>query len=128
MTKARPSYAGLPNTCNYGRDITPNVQLPFSRARNTEVALMDLGFSTQCTHGHANGQAPMQTLLEPNRRTLTVTGPPTRPVLYPPGPAWVHVLADGVPPMAEKVLIGNGGSPPVDQDAIDNMLANTGRP
>lgn len=39
--------------------------------------------------------------------------------VYPPGPAWVFILVDGVPSVAQKVLIGTGDSPPVDQGAID---------
>ncbi|CAE6497104.1 unnamed protein product [Rhizoctonia solani] len=126
MTKVRPSYTGLPKTWNYGRDITLNVQIPPSNARNIEVALMDLGFSTHGVHMDMR-MVRLKCSLSLNRKTLSVTGPPNASI-YPPGPAWVYVLADGVPSMAEKVLIGNGGSPPVDQGAIDNMLANTGGP
>lgn len=55
---------------------------------------------------------------------LTVTGPKTAGI-FPPGPAWIHLLADGVPSTSTKVMIGSGASPPVSQSAINNMLKNT---
>ncbi|CAE6500679.1 unnamed protein product [Rhizoctonia solani] len=127
MTKVRPSYTGLPRTWNYGQAITLNVQLPPSpTASNVQVSLMDLGFSTHGVHMDMR-MVKLKCTLSLNRRTLTVTGPPNASI-YPPGPGWIYVLADGVPSIAQKVLIGNGRSPPVDQGAIDNMLANTGGP
>ncbi|CUA77347.1 hypothetical protein RSOLAG22IIIB_12698 [Rhizoctonia solani] len=62
-----------------------------------------------------------------DRKSLIITGPPNA-AIYPPGPAWVYVLHNGVPSKAQKVLIGTGGSPPVDQGAITNMLTYTGGP
>ncbi|KAK4703925.1 hypothetical protein P7C70_g2299, partial [Phenoliferia sp. Uapishka_3] len=41
-------------------------------------------------------------------------------------PAWLVVLADGVPSKSVRVMIGNGSGPPVSEYAINNMLANTG--
>jgi hypothetical protein len=40
-------------------------------------------------------------------------------VVYPPGPAWLFVIVDGVPSEAVKVMVGEGRSPPVDQGAIE---------
>ncbi|CAE7198957.1 unnamed protein product [Rhizoctonia solani] len=129
MMKVRPSYTGLPETWNYGQQITLSVQLPPSMAAPTmQASLMDLGFSTHGVHMDMR-MVRLKCTLSLNRGTLTITGPPTASI-YPPGPGtgWLYVLADGVPSMAQKVLIGNGGSPPVNQGAIDNMLANTGGP
>ncbi|KAJ1307166.1 hypothetical protein OPQ81_001283 [Rhizoctonia solani] len=127
MTKVRPSYTGLPRTWNYGQSITLKVIVPASVSTpNMEVALMDLGFSTHGVHMDMR-MVKLRCTLSQDRMSLTITGPPNAAV-YPPGPGWIYILADGVPSEAQRVLIGNGGSPPVDQGAIDNMLAKTGGP
>lgn len=41
------------------------------------------------------------------------------------GPAWLVVLADTVPSVMKKVMVGPGSSPPVSESAIRNMLART---
>ncbi|KAH7342144.1 glyoxal oxidase N-terminus-domain-containing protein, partial [Rhizoctonia solani] len=118
MTKVRPSYTGLPQTWNYGQEINLRVTLPMSMTTPTITAsLMDLGFSTHGVHMDMR-MVRLKCVLSLNRRTLTITGPPNASV-YPPGPAWLYILANGVPSHARKVLIGNGNSPPVDQGAID---------
>ncbi|CAE6504543.1 unnamed protein product [Rhizoctonia solani] len=118
MMKVRPSYTGLPRTWNYGQQITLMVTLPVSMGIPTmSVSLMDLGFSTHGVHMDMR-MVRLKCTLSSSRRTLTITGPPNASV-YPPGPAWVYILANGVPSQARMVLIGNGNSPPVDQSAID---------
>ncbi|CAE6458251.1 unnamed protein product [Rhizoctonia solani] len=127
MTKTRPTYTGLPSTWNYGQNISLTVTLPASLNPPTiAVSLMDLGFSTHGVHMDMR-MVKLKATLSSNRKTLTITGPPNA-AIYPPGPAWVYVLANGVPSKAQKVLIGTGASPPVNQAAIDNMLALTGGP
>ena len=49
--------------------------------------------------------------LSSDGKTLTVTGPPT-PQIYPPGPAWVFVLANGVPSIGQRCV----GTTPIDAD------------
>lgn len=39
--------------------------------------------------------------------------------VYPPGPAWIYLVINGVPSKGQRVIIGTGASPPVDQGAID---------
>ncbi|CCO36401.1 hypothetical protein BN14_10535 [Rhizoctonia solani AG-1 IB] len=90
------------------------------------VSLMDLGFATHGVHMDMR-MVKLKCTLSANRKTLTVTGVPNASI-YPPGPAWVYVLMDGVPSIGQKVLIGNGASPPVDQGAIDSLLENTWGP
>ncbi|KAG8791038.1 hypothetical protein FRC12_010289 [Ceratobasidium sp. 428] len=127
MTKARPSYTGLPATWNYGQQISLAMTMPSSLNPPTMTcSLMDLGFATHGVHMDMR-MVKVPCLLSANKKTLMVTGPPNA-AIYPPGPAWLYVLWNGVPSKAQKVLIGNGASPPVDQGAIDNMLANTGNP
>ncbi|CAE6361623.1 unnamed protein product [Rhizoctonia solani] len=127
MTKTRPTYTGLPAAWNYGQNITLSVTLPASlNPPSITVSLMDLGFSTHGVHMDMR-MIKLKATLSSNRKSLVITGPPNASI-YPPGPAWVYVLSNGVPSKAQKVLIGTGASPPVNQGAIDNMLALTGGP
>jgi len=50
-----------------------------------------------------------------------VTGPPNANV-YPPGPAWIYLLADGIPSVGMKVMIGDGQGPVVDTEALNYVL------
>ncbi|KAG8696207.1 hypothetical protein FRC09_008660 [Ceratobasidium sp. 395] len=127
MTKTRPTYTGLPATWNYGQNIALTMTLPASlNPPAMSCSLMDLGFATHGVHMDMR-MVKLPCTLSANKKTLTVTGPPNA-AIYPPGPAWLYCLANGVPSKAQKVLIGTGASPPVDQGAIDYMLANTGNP
>ncbi|CAE6341149.1 unnamed protein product [Rhizoctonia solani] len=127
MTKSRPSYTGLPATWNYGQNVTLTVTLPASLNPPTlGCSLMDLGFSTHGVHMDMR-MVKLKCSLASNRKSLIITGPPNASI-YPPGPAWLYVLSNGVPSKAQKVLIGTGASPPVNQGAIDNMLISTGGP
>ncbi|KAJ7257666.1 glyoxal oxidase N-terminus-domain-containing protein [Mycena rebaudengoi] len=126
MNVPRPSYTGLPATINYGTTFNLAVTLPANTA-NVTVALMDLGFAT---HGVHMDQRLVQLVcsLSADKRTLTVTAPPTNRV-YPPGPAFLYIVTDtGAPSFGHKTLVGTGASPPVDQAAIANMLAHTTGP
>ncbi|KAF8137769.1 glyoxal oxidase N-terminus-domain-containing protein [Mycena galopus ATCC 62051] len=113
MSKPRPSYKDLPATVNYNSKFTLSVQLPTDTTEVT-VALMDLGFSTHGVHPDQRF-VKLVSKLSADKKTLTVTGPPTSQI-YPPGPAFFF---------GHKTIIGTGASPPVDQGAIDNMLRNT---
>lgn len=55
---------------------------------------------------------------------IQVQGPPTVNI-YPPGPAWLYLLNDGIPSIGKKVMVGDGNGPPVDEEAIRNVLAST---
>ncbi|KAJ6599809.1 glyoxal oxidase N-terminus-domain-containing protein [Mycena vulgaris] len=120
LSKPRPSYKGLPATVNYNSKFTLSVQLPPDTTGIT-VALMDLGFATHGVHMDQRF-VKLVSKLSPDKKTLTVTGPPTSRI-YPPGPAFLYVVtAGGVPSFGHKTIVGTGASPPVDQGAIDNML------
>ncbi|KAF8595714.1 hypothetical protein BDV93DRAFT_528475 [Ceratobasidium sp. AG-I] len=132
MTMTRPTFTGTPTTWNYGVNKTLKFSVGSAGTGLAGVpcylALMDLGFSTHgvhmdmrmvklksiCTGTFASGSA-------------TITGPPNASV-YPPGPAWIYLVVNGVPSKGQRVMIGTGAGPPVDQGAIDYMLANTGGP
>jgi len=122
----RPSYTGLPSTIGFGTTFTLHVTLP-SYATSVTVSLMDLGFAT---HGVHMDQRLVQLTasLSSNRAKLTIRAPPNGKI-YPPGPAYLYVVTNtGVPSFGHKTIIGTGASPPVDQGAIANMLANTPGP
>jgi hypothetical protein len=78
---------------------------------------MDLGF---VTHGvHANSRLVyLVASLSPDRKTLTLTGPPNVNI-YPPGPGWLYLVVGGVPSVAQKVMIGDGQPPPFDAQALN---------
>jgi hypothetical protein len=75
---------------------------------------MDLGY---VTHGvHANSRLVYLLATVSSDNELTVTAPPNGKV-YPPGPAWIYIVIDGVPSVGVKVIVGTGEGPPVDEDA-----------
>ncbi|KAJ7607955.1 glyoxal oxidase N-terminus-domain-containing protein [Roridomyces roridus] len=126
MNVPRPSYTGLPATINYNVSFNLAVTLP-ANTTNVTVALMDLGFQT---HGVHMDQRLVQLVstLSADKKTLTVHAPPTSSI-YPPGPAYLYVVTNsGAPSFGHKTIVGTGASPPVDQAAIANMLANTSGP
>ncbi|KAF8595713.1 hypothetical protein BDV93DRAFT_528472 [Ceratobasidium sp. AG-I] len=103
MSKPRPSIISFDKILKYAKGSQARITSPFGKHKRglfnkVEVVLMDLGFATHGVH------------------------------IYPPGPAWLFIVVNGVPSVAQKVMVGDGSSPPVDQGAIDNMLAKTGNP
>ena len=52
---------------------------------------------------------------------LTVRGPPNGNI-YPPGPAWLHVVNDGIPSEGMKVMVGSGKGPAVDETALHKFV------
>lgn len=125
MFAARPTYTGLPAMVNYGATFTLSVSIPSSTAA-VKVVLMDLGFITHSVHMDQKVVELVSTL-SADRGTLTITGPPNAPV-YSPGPGWIFILSGDIPSVAQKVMIGTGASPPKDDAATANMLANTPNP
>ncbi|KDR81327.1 hypothetical protein GALMADRAFT_136335 [Galerina marginata CBS 339.88] len=120
MSQPRPTYTGLPATVNYNVKFDLAVQLPTGVTSVTAV-IIDLGFATHAVHMDQR-LVKLVTTLSADRRTLTVTGPPSAKH-YPPGPAYLYVVTSaGVPSFGHKTLIGTGASPPVDQGAIANLL------
>ncbi|KAF8595732.1 galactose oxidase [Ceratobasidium sp. AG-I] len=103
MFVTRPTFSGISTTLNYGGTMKLTVSVP-SGTTTVSVSLMDLGFMTHGVHTPPNS------------------------TVYPPGPGWIYVLANGTPSVGQRLMIGTGQGPPVNQAAIDNMLANTGSP
>lgn len=67
---------------------------------------MDLGFVTHSMHMNSR-LVELGCELAPDGHSLTVHMPPSGAV-YPPGPGWVYVLADGIPSVGKKMMIGDG--------------------
>ncbi|KAJ1307158.1 hypothetical protein OPQ81_001275 [Rhizoctonia solani] len=80
----------------------------------------------RCTYGHAYGQARWS--ISVNRKTITITSVSNVAIHPPVLPGFMYVVMDGIPSVSQRVLIGNGDSPLVDQSPIDNFIANTWGP
>lgn len=120
LAKPRPSYTGLPTQFTYGDSFTLNVTLPAATATATvQAVLMDLGYST---HGVHMSQRWVELVTKLEGSVLTVSAPASAG-LFPPGPGWVHILADGIPSAAKKVMVGDGADPPYSEEAMQGLLA-----
>ncbi|KAJ7209844.1 glyoxal oxidase N-terminus-domain-containing protein [Mycena rebaudengoi] len=126
MFVERPSYTGLPATINYNATFTLCVTLPTNTV-NVTVALMDLGFATHSVHMDQR-LVYLTSTLSTDKKKLMVKAPPSG-MIYPPGPAFLYVVTNtGSTSFGHKTIIGTGASPPVDHDAIANMLKSTPGP
>ncbi len=81
------------------------------------VALMDLGYVTHAVHANSR-LVYLEHSLSSDSSMLTITAPPNGNI-YPPGPGFIYVVVDGVPSTGARLLIGDGHSPPVDQQALE---------
>lgn len=119
MTKERPTLISTPQTIGFGRTVALKIGLPSSTTSSSkiQVACMDLGYVTHAVHANSR-LVYLVNSLETDQETLTVTGPPNANV-YPPGPAWIYVVVDGVPSVGMKVMIGDGKGPDVDEAALN---------
>ena len=75
---------------------------------------MDFGYVTHAVHANSRLVYLVSSV---SNGEVTVTGPPDGNI-YPPGPGWLMVVADGVPSEAVKVMIGDGRSPEVNKAAL----------
>jgi len=119
MSMRRPSFKNAPPQINYGQTFTVSVTNPGHATAITAV-IMDLGFHTHAVSldsRHVGLVSRYNTLT----MTLTVTGPPNA-FIYPPGPAFLYVLADGIPSNGTKVMIGSGANPPSAAAALQGAM------
>ncbi|KAK4056265.1 hypothetical protein OIO90_002708 [Microbotryomycetes sp. JL221] len=117
----RITWLNHPGKLNYNQQVTVTIDTMRSASSITAV-IMDLGFST---HGVRMNQRHVELRVQRNSQTsLTITGPQGT-TIYPPGYAWLFLIADGVPGKGRRLMIGSGAGPPVSRYAIDNMLRNT---
>ncbi|KAH8106824.1 copper radical oxidase [Cristinia sonorae] len=124
MSAGRPSFGdGIPKKIGFGQTVKMQVQMPAS-ASDVKVVLMDLGYVTHATHANSRHVTLGTSWSSDEKSSLSVVGPPNGNI-YPPGPGWLYLVVDGVPSTGVKVMIGNGDSPPVDREALRNLLAQT---
>ncbi|KAJ7622189.1 glyoxal oxidase precursor [Roridomyces roridus] len=105
----RPVISKSPSQLAFNANGTITVTIPASLAAGElQVSLMDMGFVTHGWHAGSRLVFLEHTL---SGSTLTITAPPNGNI-YPPGPAWIYVVADGVWSEGVQVMIGDGGNPP----------------
>ncbi|KAL0946774.1 hypothetical protein HGRIS_012948 [Hohenbuehelia grisea] len=123
MAGQRPEIIGSrPRQLQFGRQVRLEVRTPTGLRNSTvKAALMDFGFVTHAVH--ANSRL-VYLQAEYADGSLIVSGPPDGNV-YPPGPAWLHILVDGIPSKGIKIIVGDGKGPAVDHKAIQNILQHT---
>ncbi|KAL5533055.1 hypothetical protein ACEPAF_4831 [Sanghuangporus sanghuang] len=127
MTQERPVIADPPQQFGFGGTVSLRIQWPANTGTtsgNIKVACMDLGYVTHAVHANSRLVYLSFKRDENDSNVLLVTAPPSGEV-YPPGPAWLFVVVDGVPSEGKKVIIGDGNSPPVDDAALKNVLEST---
>ncbi|GAA6060306.1 hypothetical protein JCM10212_002947 [Sporobolomyces blumeae] len=120
MRLPRPTYVKSFSRLWYGKSVNLAVTVP-AGTKSVRAVIMDLGDSTHAVHN--------QRLVElkstwSGGSTLTIIGP-AHTGIYPPGYAWLFVLADDVLSKSRRIMVGPGTGPPVSAYAIDNMLKKT---
>ncbi|KAI0636680.1 copper radical oxidase [Trametes polyzona] len=125
MKVKRPEIlGGVPKLLGFGKAAQLKVRMPASlQGKNVKVALMDLGYVTHAVHANSR-LVYLESVLSSDGQTLTVTAPPNGNI-YPPGPGFIYVVADEVPSVGRRVLVGDGKSPAVDHGAQQNVLKKT---
>ncbi|KAJ6488351.1 glyoxal oxidase precursor [Mycena vulgaris] len=106
----RPVIQSAPTQIQFNQRVALNVTIPPSLlGGQIRVSLMDLGYVTHALHANSRLVFLQHTLLSNN--TLQITAPPNNNI-YPPGPAWLFLVADGVYSEGVQVMVGDGGDPP----------------
>ncbi|KAL1743468.1 glyoxal oxidase N-terminus-domain-containing protein [Schizophyllum fasciatum] len=121
MQGDRPEIKDAMAKLPFGKNAELHVDFP-KEAKEVKVALMDLGYVTHAVH--ANSRLVYLQVVRRENGTLEVAAPPNG-MVYPPGPGFLYVVADGVPSKGVHVMVGDGEGPPVDEGAIQNMLAQS---
>lgn len=116
FNRARPTPSGLPTTLSYGGNYF-NVSLKSSdlgkqssALSKSIVSVVRTGYST---HAMNMGQRYLQlnstyTLNDDGSGVLHVSQMPPCVACFPPGPAMMFVVVDGVPSIGVMVMVGNG--------------------
>ncbi|GAA5924677.1 uncharacterized protein JCM15063_005705 [Sporobolomyces koalae] len=121
IKRARPSFTKGFARLTYNKSFTITVNVP-KGSKSVRAVVMDLGYSTHGVHFSQRLVELVSTWNGSNK--LKITGPATTGI-FPPGPGWLYLLADDIPSAGQKVMVGQGLSPPVSQAAINNMLKYT---
>ncbi|GBE82141.1 Aldehyde oxidase GLOX [Sparassis crispa] len=125
MFAERPSIIAAQRSLGFGEAVEVEVQMPSSYAQgaDVQVTLMDLGYVTHAVHANSR-LVYLEFSLSSDGQVLTIVGPPHGAV-YPPGPGWLYIVVDGIPSTGLKVMVGDGDDPPLDESALQNLLATT---
>ncbi|QRW11955.1 glyoxal oxidase [Ceratobasidium sp. AG-Ba] len=107
FTKSRPRFSKLPDRILFGATFELEIELP-QDTKQVKVSLMDLGFVTHSVHMNSR-LVELDCTPSPDGRSLTIHAPPSG-LVYPPGPGWIYILADGVPSSGKKMMVGDGGN------------------
>ncbi|KXN92583.1 hypothetical protein AN958_04793 [Leucoagaricus sp. SymC.cos] len=117
MTVDRPQISNTPQKIAFNTKFHVEVSIPSHlRKGNIKAALIDLGFSSHAFHSSSR-LVFMEAQLSKNGKTLAITSPPNNRV-YPPGPGYIFLTVDDVTSPGVKVMMGNGASPPVEDQGI----------
>jgi hypothetical protein len=107
----RPIIHTAPKQILFNQKASLSVTIPPSLLTGQlKVSLMDLGYITHAQHGNSR-LVFLEHTLNVAGNTLTITAPPNNNI-YPPGPAWIFVVVDGVHSEGVLVMVGDGGNPP----------------
>ncbi|KAI9289514.1 glyoxal oxidase N-terminus-domain-containing protein [Umbelopsis sp. AD052] len=107
QSSTRPLISNVPKIFTYGQQYTLRVNLNFSHGSSwlehpsIKVALLRPGFSTHSMH-MSQRYVVLNHELSADKKKLTIESPPNANI-FPPGPATLYVLHDGVP--AEGVFL-----------------------
>lgn len=114
-TKSRPKPTALPTSLSYGGaffdvNLTASDVGDKSHLQNTLVSVVRTGYST---HAMNMGQRYLQlnntyTMNSDGSATLHVSQMPPCVACFPPGPAFIFVVVNGVPSNGAMVMIGSG--------------------
>jgi hypothetical protein len=116
----RPSFTGKPAQVDYGQMFTLQITNP-GNAQDFKAVIIDLGYHT---HGVSldSKYVGLVSTYDADAGTLVVTGPPDQ-YIYPPGPAFLYIIGDGIPSNGTKIMIGSGSNPPESRKATAGALA-----
>ncbi|KAJ7582999.1 copper radical oxidase [Mycena floridula] len=118
MQMDRPVIEEFPKRLVYGKDSELRVK-HIREGQNIQVALMDLGTVTHALHTNSRCVYLVCTV-NGDGLGIHCTGPPNSNI-YPPGPAFVYLVIDGVPSEGKRVMVGkqSDNNPPVDEKATE---------
>ncbi|KAG6827129.1 hypothetical protein H0H92_013131 [Tricholoma furcatifolium] len=124
MDVERPQLLNVPSTLPFNHVFTVSVICPPDFIfDNVQVALIDLGYSTHAFHSSAR-LVFLDATFSPDWKSITIKTPPNNRV-YPPGPVcnvlilgWIYLTVDGVTSIGAQVLMGNGKTPPVEDQGV----------
>ncbi|KAJ3564805.1 hypothetical protein NP233_g8050 [Leucocoprinus birnbaumii] len=121
MRLDRPSFEEVPHSVEFREEFTVRLSDAVGEGQEVKVALMDFGFVSHSVHMNSR-HVWLPANVREDAAEISVTAPPHEKI-YPPGPAWLFVLVDGVPSQGFKIMVG-AREP---QAVIDNIISKGSR-